>query len=74
MAVEPAERVVSYALVNPIIALFLGLGLAAETPTPFLAFGVPLALVGLAFMLYGERFFAWLRTRADARTEAGPCG
>jgi drug/metabolite transporter (DMT)-like permease len=63
VAVEPAERLVSYALVNPIIALALGLWLAAETPTPFLAIGVPLALVGLAFMLYGERFFAWLRAK-----------
>jgi drug/metabolite transporter (DMT)-like permease len=64
VAVEPAERLVSYALVNPIIALVLGLWLAAETATPYLAVGVPLALVGLAFMLYGERFFTWLRTRA----------
>jgi drug/metabolite transporter (DMT)-like permease len=64
VAVEPAARVVSYALVNPLIALVLGLGLAAESPTPYLALGVPLALVGLAFMLYGERIFAWLRARA----------
>lgn len=63
VAVEPAERVVSYALVNPIIALALGLWLAAESATPFLAVGVPVALVGLAFMLYGERLFAWLRTK-----------
>jgi drug/metabolite transporter (DMT)-like permease len=61
--VEPAGRVVSYALVNPIIALALGLGLAAESPTPYLALGVPLALVGLGFMLYGERLAAWLRTK-----------
>jgi drug/metabolite transporter (DMT)-like permease len=63
VAVEPAERLVSYALVNPIIALVLGLWLAAETPTPFLAIGVPIALVGLAFMLYGERLFSWLRPK-----------
>ncbi|HTZ51559.1 MAG TPA: EamA family transporter [Spirochaetia bacterium] len=61
---EPAERVVSYALVNPLIALFLGLALAAETPTPYLGVGVPVILVGLGFMLYGERLFAWLRGRA----------
>ena len=67
VAVEPAERLVSYALVNPIIALVLGLWLGGETPTPFLAVGVPIALVGLAFMLYGERFFTWLRARAPAR-------
>ena len=61
--VEPAERVVSYALVNPLIALVIGLGLAGEPATPLLHLGVPLALVGLAFMLYGERFFAWLGSR-----------
>jgi drug/metabolite transporter (DMT)-like permease len=61
--VEPAERVVSYALVNPVIALFLGLALVSETPTPYLAVGVPLALVGLGFMLYGERLLAWLRRK-----------
>jgi len=62
--VEPAERIVSYALVNPLIALFLGLVLASESPTPYLALGVPLTLVGLGFMLYGERLVAWLRSKA----------
>jgi drug/metabolite transporter (DMT)-like permease len=61
VAAEPAERVVSYALVNPLIALLIGLGMASESPTPLLHFGVPLALVGLTFMLYGERIVAWLR-------------
>ncbi|MGO9309682.1 MAG: EamA family transporter [Spirochaetia bacterium] len=64
VAVEPAERVVSYALVNPLIALVLGLWLASESPTPYLAVGVALALVGLAFMFYGERLLGWLRTKA----------
>lgn len=67
VSVEPAERVVSYALVNPLIALVIGLGFAAESATPLLHFGVPLALVGLAFMLYGERFFAWLGSRTMRR-------
>jgi drug/metabolite transporter (DMT)-like permease len=61
VAVEPAERLVSYALVNPLIALLLGLGLGGESATPYLAYGVPLALVGLAFMLYGEKLLAWRR-------------
>jgi drug/metabolite transporter (DMT)-like permease len=63
--VEPAERLVSYALVNPLIALLIGLGLAGESPTPLLQYGVPLALIGLAFMLYGERIIAWFRARAS---------
>jgi EamA domain-containing membrane protein RarD len=60
--------VVSYALVNPLIALVLGLWLAAEVPTPFLALGVTLALIGLGFMLYGERLVAWLRSKARTKT------
>ena len=65
--VEPAERLVSYALVNPLIALVIGLGFAHEQPTPWLQWGVPLALVGLAFMFYGERMVAWIRARSSSR-------
>ena len=67
VAVEPAERLVSYALVNPLIALAIGLGLAGEAPMPFLQYGVPLAILGIALMFYGERLFAWLRARAADR-------
>jgi drug/metabolite transporter (DMT)-like permease len=67
VSAEPAERLVSYALVNPLIALLIGLGFAGEPATPLLHFGVPLALVGLAFMFYGERFFAWLGSRTTGR-------
>jgi drug/metabolite transporter (DMT)-like permease len=65
--VEPAERLVSYALVNPLIALLIGLGLAGESATPLLHLGVPLALVGLGFMLYGERIAAWIGARTGRR-------
>jgi drug/metabolite transporter (DMT)-like permease len=64
---EPAARVVSYALVNPLIALLLGLGLGAETATPYLWAGVPLILLSLVLMLYGERVLAWATARAAAR-------
>jgi drug/metabolite transporter (DMT)-like permease len=60
---EPSERVVSYAVINPVIALFLGLALGSESPTPFIAIGVPLILVGLLFMLYGERLASLLRRK-----------
>lgn len=60
---EPAERVVSYALVNPLIALGLGLVLGCEKPGPFLASGVAAILLGLASMFYGER----IRGRLGAR-------
>jgi drug/metabolite transporter (DMT)-like permease len=64
---EPASRVVSYAFVNPLIALLLGLGLGAETATPYLWAGVPLILLSLVLMLYGERLVAWLKTRRPGR-------
>jgi drug/metabolite transporter (DMT)-like permease len=64
---EPAQRVVSYALVNPLIALLLGLGLGAEKPTPLLWAGVPLVLAALALMLYGERIARWLASRTARR-------
>jgi drug/metabolite transporter (DMT)-like permease len=67
VSAEPAERVVSYALVNPLIALLIGLGLAAESPTPYLWYGVPLVLVGLGIMLYGERLAAWTHSKLSAR-------
>ncbi|MBN1758117.1 MAG: EamA family transporter [Chitinispirillaceae bacterium] len=51
---EPAIRVTSYAFVNPIIALFLGIVVAGETPKPFLLPGVILILPGLFAMLYGD--------------------
>jgi drug/metabolite transporter (DMT)-like permease len=69
---EPAERVVSYALVNPLIALVLGLVIGNESPTPLIAVGSPLILLGLGFMLYGERLVAWLRKRSDAARTRGP--
>ena len=42
---EPAERVVSYALVNPLIALVLGLVIGNESPKPLIAVGSPLILL-----------------------------
>lgn len=67
---EPAERVVSYALVNPLIALVLGLAVGNESPKPLIAVGVPLIILGLGFMLYGERAAGWLR-RLRGRAAGG---
>jgi drug/metabolite transporter (DMT)-like permease len=58
---EPAERVVSYALVNPLIALLLGLAVGSEAPTPFLAEGTLLIILGLGLMLYGERIVSLVK-------------
>jgi drug/metabolite transporter (DMT)-like permease len=67
VTVEPAERVVSYALVNPVIAIVIGIVLGGEAPTPYLGAGMPLALAGLGVMLYGERLLSWLRSKLARR-------
>jgi drug/metabolite transporter (DMT)-like permease len=61
IAHEPAIRVSSYALVNPVFATLLGLLVGDETPVPLLAIGLPLILLGVALMLYGEAGLARLR-------------
>jgi drug/metabolite transporter (DMT)-like permease len=61
IAHEPAIRVSSYSLVNPVFATLLGLLVGDETPVPLLALGLPLVLLGVALMLYGESGLARLR-------------
>ena len=69
VAHEPAIRLSSYALVNPVIATLLGLLVGNETPAPFLATALPLVLIGVAFMLYGETAIPYLKKRlVHART------
>ncbi|HEX2958529.1 MAG TPA: EamA family transporter [Chitinispirillaceae bacterium] len=58
---EPAIRVVSYAFVNPMIAVILGLIIGKEKPVPFLIPGIVLILTGLFQMLYGDMFFRKLK-------------
>ena len=60
---EPTSRVVSYALVNPGIAVALGLLLGQETPAVYMAAGLPLILVGLGTMLYGESILKALKQK-----------
>jgi len=57
LANEPSIRIVSYAIVNPLIAVFLGMLILGEEPVPLLWFGVPVILLGLVLMLYGEKIF-----------------
>lgn len=52
---EPAHRLSTYAFVNPLIALGLGLLLGGETPVPFLWPGMGLILASLALVIYGDR-------------------
>ena len=50
---EPSIRVVSYAIVNPLIAVALGILFGGEHAGSLLLVGLPLILAGLVFMLYG---------------------
>lgn len=56
IAHEPSIRIVSYSLVNPVIAVLLGILIGNEEATPYLLIGLPFILIGLFFMLYGEHF------------------
>jgi drug/metabolite transporter (DMT)-like permease len=64
---EPTERVVSYAFVNPLIAVMLGLLFGGESANPLLWVGLPLILLGLAFMFYGK--YVKVALRALGRRE-----
>jgi len=70
IAHEPAIRVVSYALVNPIIATLLGLLIGGEAVVPFLALGLPMILIGLTLMLYGDVIVRCIQARRAARRSA----
>lgn len=54
---EPAIKIVSNALINPLIAVFIGLLIGKETAVPLFWYAVPCILFGLAFMLYGDLLF-----------------
>jgi drug/metabolite transporter (DMT)-like permease len=64
IANEPAIRVVSYSLVNPLIATLLGLLIGKESPVPLLGAGLPLILIGVSLMLYGERLLSSIESRS----------
>jgi drug/metabolite transporter (DMT)-like permease len=53
---EPSIRIVTYAIVNPPIAVVLGICLGRENPRPFLIPGLLLTLIGLTFILFGPKF------------------
>lgn len=64
---ESSIRIVSYALVNPGIAVFLGFLFGNESATPYLVIGLPLILVGLTTMLYGQSLLQILKNRRNAK-------
>ena len=62
LVAEPSFRVSSYALVNPLIAVVLGLA-TGEKASPYFAFGTPLVLAGLVAILYGDAIMGKLKGR-----------
>ncbi len=56
---EPSVRLASYTLVNPVVAVAIGIGLGGERPTPYLAPAIAATLCGVACILYG----GWLSQR-----------
>jgi drug/metabolite transporter (DMT)-like permease len=61
IAHEPSNRIVSYAFVNPVIAVILGFFVGNEKAVPLFFAGLPLILFGLFLMLYGEAAFKRLK-------------
>jgi drug/metabolite transporter (DMT)-like permease len=60
---EPAIRISSYAIINPLIAVILGIFLENEKPLIMLYVGMPIILFGLAFMMYGETIISIFKKR-----------
>jgi drug/metabolite transporter (DMT)-like permease len=71
LANEPSIRIVSYAIVNPLIAVLLGIFLGHEKSMPLLAFGMPVTIIGLVFMLYGDGLAARLRKKPVSDRQKG---
>jgi drug/metabolite transporter (DMT)-like permease len=64
----PAQKVTTYALVNPVVALILGAIVLDERVTPLAAFSAALVLVGVALVLFQGIQWRTLVARA-ARVE-----
>jgi drug/metabolite transporter (DMT)-like permease len=50
----PAPKVATYALVNPVVALFLGAAVLGETVTPLAIVAALLVLVGVALTVFQD--------------------
>jgi drug/metabolite transporter (DMT)-like permease len=70
LVVQPSFRVSSYTLVNPLIAVGLGVA-SGEKTTRFFLFGSPLVLTGLVLILYGDAIRAVLGRTKPAGVEPG---
>jgi len=50
----PAPKVATYALVNPVVALFLGAAVLGETVTPLAIVAALLVLLGVALTVFQD--------------------
>jgi drug/metabolite transporter (DMT)-like permease len=60
---EPNHRVVTYSLVNPVIAVLLGVFIGQEKTVPFLIPSCFLIVTGLIFLFYGEKIMMHLKRK-----------
>ncbi|MBN1823396.1 MAG: EamA family transporter [Endomicrobiales bacterium] len=61
---EPAIRVSTNSLVNPVIAVVIGLFIGGESPARYMALGIPVILSGLGLILFGEEVVRYLGEKA----------
>ena len=68
-----AGKIATYALVNPIVAVFLGWSLVGERVTPKMLTATAVIVAGLALTVFGGEAAAWTG-RALGRSGAGALG
>jgi drug/metabolite transporter (DMT)-like permease len=67
---EPSRRIVSYSIVNPLIAVLIGIALGGEKPVIFLIPGMIGILTALVLMLYGDAIRAKFKRKSKPRENA----
>jgi drug/metabolite transporter (DMT)-like permease len=67
LLVEPAQRISSYALVNPFIATIIGVVLAREKPVAGLWVSLCAITVGVVLLVYGRAIMDFALKRGNYR-------
>ena len=60
---EPAIRISSYAIINPLIAVLLGIFIGNEKPSMMLFIGMPIILGSLVCVMYGETLISLIKKK-----------
>jgi drug/metabolite transporter (DMT)-like permease len=61
----------SYSFVNPVVALWVGVALGGEMLTGQVFIALPLILLALALIVYGQHLWRWLGPWVQRRTRTG---